>query len=66
MKQSVLVAAAMAMKLDELFQSPRRIAGYERYDGPMPEQAPVRGTTDADREALAKAEAKRKRKAARK
>ena len=66
MRRSMLVTAALAMTLDELFTRPRRHAGYERYDGPMPKQEPVRGTTDADRAALAKAEAKRKRKAARK
>lgn len=66
MRRSILVTAALAMTTADLFPPPRRISGYERYDGPMPKQEPVRGTTDADRAALAKAEAKRKRKAARK
>lgn len=63
MNQKLLVAAAMAMTMAELFPAPR--GNWERRESsksaPVP---PPQGDVMADAEAIEKAEAKRKRKAA--
>lgn len=66
MNQKLLVAAAMAMTMAEIFPAPHGSRRQELDDGPLyptPTPPPQRNVM-ADAEAIERAEAKRKRKAA--
>jgi hypothetical protein len=67
MNRKLMMAAMMAATMAEIFPAPRTYSNMARAKTDIPTwtpPTPPRGSTQADAEALAKAEAKRQRRAA--
>ncbi len=64
LNQKLLMAAMMASTMAEIFPAPRTYSNMARAKSDVPTWKPPKGATPEDVEAIVKAEAKRKRKAA--